>query len=131
MEVKGYSTSLEFPDRWWFRYLIYIQAIYLVLDPSTGSLLPLVWIVTMYLLRSPDMWIVDSGILIRVLWSYRVIPWENIRKARLRPKQILIYDGFFTMPIFAFYWRRNFKEMQQILEERIPDKVSRYPFPFP
>jgi hypothetical protein len=133
LQAKGYTILVEFPDRWWFRYGVYIQAIYGLLNPETRHwILQLVWIITLYLLRSPDMWIVDEGLLIRVLWSYRVIPWANIHKARLTPKQIFIYDGFgFLLPIFAFYWRRNFKEMQSELEYRLGDKAKKYRFPLP
>ena len=133
MKPGKYFITLEFPDRWWFRYLIYAQFTFMLLEPGTRQisfLMPGIVLLIFYLLRSPDMAVVDAGVLIRIFDIEYLLSWGNIRKVQLTPKQIFIYDGF-ILPIFAFYIRRNFKEMQQALAEKIPEKVITYKFPLP
>jgi hypothetical protein len=120
------------PERWWFRVGVYASFVYALFSPAhQQGLTSILIIVLLYTLRSPDFDVYDDGIQIKLLWETRFIEFSSIKRVMITPTQLFIWDGFFPFPLFAFAWRRNFKEVTQILRDNLDDKVKRLPFPIP
>jgi hypothetical protein len=132
VNMKSEKPIICCPQRRWFRWLIYIQFLVVVVHPDLrDEVWGIIPIVLYYIIRMPDFCVFDDGIEINI-WGYeRFIEWDKIRKVRMTSKQLIISEGFVLLPIYIFYWRKNFKETQDILESKLGEKAKRYSFPLP
>lgn len=129
---ENIKRGISCPERWWFRALIYAQFIYVVFSPDHQQwLTALVFIVALYTLRSPDFVVYDDGIQIQIFWQKRFIAFSSIKKVLVTSTQMFISEGVFPFPIFVFRWRKNFKEVSLLLQEKLGDKVVYSSFPIP
>lgn len=120
------------PQRWWFRWMVYIQFMIMIIHPDLqDEVLGVVPLIVFYIARMPDICVLDEGIEINIYGYRRLIRWDKIRVVWLTPKQIIISEGFILFPIIIWPFRRNFLDTQDALELKIGDKVRRFSFPIP
>jgi len=132
MELPNRNILICCPQRWWFRYIFYIQLIILPqLLEWNDFILPIIITGAYYISRMPSICILDDGIELNIFGYRRLIKWENIKRVRMTSKKIVIGEYWFFFPIYIFYWRKNFKETQEILEAKLGEKVIWFPFPLP
>jgi hypothetical protein len=98
---------------------MYSQIVLFALDGQIRVYLPLVVAIVSYFeLRSPNILVTDSGIILLFGIQERELTWNKISKVTFLNRVILVYDDVLPLPLFFQSWRSNYPEAKKILQEQ-------------